>query len=384
MMSTPLAFIGTGEWYGVAPYPPCAYKNARVIVLDNYCTTRKEISTFGVDVYSPTKGWFQIYATARGGKPVSQTPRSEYGSFIITSGPAPRAGQVKVALSFDMTYKQVERYEGARAGANLPACWEGVHAHPASGCSQVLPESAARTFKAKYQDFMRNPPQRWYEFARYIIAQRRHPWPKPAGFQVTPDYLRGRAVDFARQAGLHLMQSHWNNVGNARGLFAPVSATSDGGFLVIGNKVATASDPPSGIPVVIRADTGGGIVWETSLRRLDFQDFEASSFVATPDGGVIAHVLSYKAAGAGAVNRLVKLDRSGAIAWDWVGRGNGNKDTPYASMLQLTQGRIHMTGHIYRAGSDIEYAWEGEVDAVTGTLIKDEVGTVDPYRRKRN
>lgn len=37
---------------------------------------------------------------------------------------------------------------------------------------------------------------------------------------------------------------------------------------------------------MIRADTGGGIVWETSLRRLDFQDFEASSFVATPNSNV--------------------------------------------------------------------------------------------------
>lgn len=102
----------------------------------------------------------------------------------------------------------------------------------------------------------------------------------------------------------------------------------------------------------------------------------------TPDGGVIAHVLSYKAPGSGPVARLVKLDKAGAIVWDWVGRGQGNKDTPNATTLQLTKDVIRMTGHIYLDKVDIEHAWTGEVDAATGKLLSDEVGAANPYKRK--
>lgn len=384
VMASPLAFIGTGEWTGVAPYPPCAYKNDRVIVLDNYCTTKKEISTFGVDVYSPTRGWFEIYATAKGKQPVSSTPRAEYGSFLITSGPVALPGQVKAELSFDMTYADVERYEGLRAGANLPACWEGVHAEPASGCSQGVPASVAAAFRASYQDFMRDPPPSWYAFARTIVGARRHPWPKPENFQVTPDYLRGRAVDFARQNGVHLMQSQWQEVGNTKGIFVTISATPDGGFFLLGNRVPVAGrGPDSGVPVVLRVDDRGDIVWETSLVHRDFFDFEASSLAPTPDGGVIAHVLSYKSAGVGATNRLVKLDGAGAIVWDWEGRGNGGPDTPFAVTLQLTRkGMVEMTGHVYLPGAKVEHAWTGRVDAKSGALVSDKVGKANPYGRK--
>ncbi len=384
VMASPLAFIGTGEWTGVTPYPPCAYRNDRVIVLDNYCTTRKEISTFGIDVYSPTRGWVEIYATAKDKRPVSKTPRSQYGSFIVTSGPVPAPGKVEMELTFDMTYQEVERYEGVRAGAGIPSCWQGVHAEPASGCNQEMPAGVGRAFRAEHEAFMKDPPELWYEFARHIIAQRRHPWPKPENFEGTPEYLSGRAIDWARQHGLQLMQFQWKNVGNRKGWFVPVSATPDDGFIVIGNQVVANGVPnTSGEPVVLRVDKASDVVWACSLLRSDFFDFEAASFVPTPDGGVIAHVLAYKGEGSGPTNRLVKIDSKGSIVWDWIGRGTGGANSPVAGTLQLTRkGVIHMTGHVYLDGGDVEYAWTGDVDATTGKLVTDKVGARNPYKRK--
>jgi hypothetical protein len=99
---------------------------------------------------------------------------------------------------------------------------------------------------------------------------------------------------------------------------------------------------------------------------------------ALVDGGVVLFVLEYVHPAWGAVTRLVKLDDAGATQWDWIGRGKGGADTPFADVLQHTAtGTIAINGHIYVKKGTPARDWRGEVDA-TGALIRDEIGGPDP------
>jgi hypothetical protein len=138
--------------------------------------------------------------------------------------------------------------------------------------------------------------------------------------------------------------------------------------------------PGKSSPLVIRLDPTGKRVWEANLRRKGFLDFEGGSAVATPDGGTVVFVLSFATEGAGASTRLVKLDRGGRITWDWVGRGKGGIDTPFATTLQLSPtGTFLMRGHIYLKKGEEPHAWTGEVDR-NGKLLRDETDEANPRR----
>lgn len=133
---------------------------------------------------------------------------------------------------------------------------------------------------------------------------------------------------------------------------------------------------------VIRINDRNEAVRETSLLRPGFYDFEATSAIGTPDGGLVIYIMCYTSNGSGPASRLVKIDQKGSVVWDWVGRGRGGTNTPLATTLQLTRnGKVQMKGHIYKPNADVEYAWTGEVDASTGKLLRDDEGGPDPYKR---
>src|SRR6184192_2805128 len=59
--SGPLTYVGTGEWHGLFHVYSCVYKNAKVFVVNIYCTRSKEKTAFGLFIYSPTRGYGYLY-----------------------------------------------------------------------------------------------------------------------------------------------------------------------------------------------------------------------------------------------------------------------------------------------------------------------------------
>ncbi len=368
IMASPLEFIGTGQWYGEAPFPPCAYKNDRVLVIDGYCTTNREITTFSILVFSKTKGYLKMYAyTQETKKPISKIRRQLYTDFYVTSQPPPAKGAIKQPLSFHMGYRELARYNGKRAGVyDLPSCWEGIRHDPKSGCNREMPSHYRPAFAKEHTLFVNNPPPLWYRFVKHMIAQRRHSWPKPKVFKATSAYWRGRAVDFRRQHGLSFHRFDGFEFRFGQKEFAPVIPMSDGSFILVANKTRRNGKDS---PYVIRVADSGRIVWQRNLYRKGFAGFEAARGTSLPDGGLIVLVLAYTNEARSPIMRLVRLNSRGRIKWDWIGPGRGGDRTPYATKLHLTgRNTVLLKGHVYIDQQKRD--WQSEVELGNGKNIK--------------
>jgi hypothetical protein len=163
-------------------------------------------------------------------------------------------------------------------------------------------------------------------------------------------------------------------VGNAEGYFAPVVANAKGEAFVVGTTSDLADGAPfeagRSQPYAIWADARGEVVWQRSLRSgKTFVDYEGGSAVATPDGGFIAFLLCYVNPSAGAASRLVKVERSGRVAWEWT--SPVGKDARFPESLRLLpSGTVLMKGHLGTSRTP----WTGKLDARTGRLLRDDVG----------
>jgi hypothetical protein len=221
---------------------------------------------------------------------------------------------------------------------------------------------------------------------KYLVS----PFYKPDGW---PDSAEGGVVTFAFDEGksrgvdpiarvspyvkrtrLQLYSHQMNRVGNDEGHFAPILALAKGESFVIGTKSDLEEDAPyqegKSHPYVIWVDAKGKALWQKSLRSgKTFVDYSGGSAVETPDGGVIAFLIGYIGGGAGGAARLVKLDRGGKVRWEWTSPVGAEARFPTTLQL-LPSGRVLMKGHV---GSG-RAPWEGELDAKTGRLMRDEVG----------
>jgi hypothetical protein len=172
-----------------------------------------------------------------------------------------------------------------------------------------------------------------------------------------------------------LYRYQMSQVGNTEGYFAPIVANDKGEAFVIGRTRDLPEDAPfeagESHPYAIWVDARGKVVWEKSLRGGKvFFDYEGGSAVATPDGAFIAFFLCYADPRTSPASRLVKVDRKGKVVWDWTSRIG--KDARFPEQLRLLpSGRVLMKGHV---GSS-QTPWVGELDARTGKLVRDEVGS---------
>lgn len=166
-LSGPWEHLGTGPWHGNYRVHACAYRNARVIVVNVYCAT-KEPKAFRLDVYSPTRGWARIYA--EGKAPISTLSRRDYFTFTAEAQPPPppAAGLPPVALA--MSFADLQRYDERRYQQFLPGCYGGVEIHRArGGCLGDLAPRAA-TWAERNTSFFEQPPDDWYRIVRELRA----------------------------------------------------------------------------------------------------------------------------------------------------------------------------------------------------------------------
>jgi hypothetical protein len=195
-----LEHIGTGVWPGIFQIPSCVYRNDRVIVVDVYCTL-KEINSFSIIVFHPTRGRVKVYAEARA--PISTLERHQYLQWKAQAADPPRADQVARPLRTTMTFAEIIKYEEEHYKADLPGCWidswsartfppdtpphvikSFEKTRAASGRGQCRRKTAAAeaAWTPMAAAFERDPPTEWYPLVKRLRdLARRHGKPDPRG-----------------------------------------------------------------------------------------------------------------------------------------------------------------------------------------------------------
>lgn len=167
-LSGPLEHVGTGRWPGVDRMYACAFRNARVLVVNVYCTLT-ETPAFAVQVYSPTRGRARIYAESRG--PVSEHSRKDYFTFTAESEPPPGPEARVAPLRLGMSFLDLHVYETERHRAFLPACYGGIEfSRERSGCLDALAPRKAE-WTAQNRSFFANANDDWYRLVRALRSQ---------------------------------------------------------------------------------------------------------------------------------------------------------------------------------------------------------------------
>jgi len=165
VLSGPLEYVGTGRWPGIDRSSSCAFRNARVLVVNAYCT-RTDAPAFRIDVYSPGRGRVRLYAEAKG--PISNRDRALYFSFVAATEPAPGADAPVGAVQLTMTFDQLRSYEQKRYDAYLPACFAGEqNERPVKGCLGPL-ASQTEPWAARNRDFLAHASGDWYRVIRMM------------------------------------------------------------------------------------------------------------------------------------------------------------------------------------------------------------------------
>jgi hypothetical protein len=158
--ASPLEFIGTGEWFGNASIHACAYRNARVIVVNEYCTAN-EMPALGLIVISPTRGRLKIYAEADAA--ISTLTRADYQTFNAEVQPPLQCEPATLEFS----YAELNAWEERRYNSHEGACW---YANAEESCSGgLLPQLEAWTESAK--PFISEPPASWYRLIKDLHAR---------------------------------------------------------------------------------------------------------------------------------------------------------------------------------------------------------------------
>jgi hypothetical protein len=158
LAASPLAFIGTGEWFGNASIHACAYRNDRVIVVNVYCT-RKETPALGLIVLSPARGRVRIYVEDDAA--ISTLKRKDYQTFRAEAQPPLDADPPRL----DFTYAELNAWEERRYHAGQGACWlESGY----GDCSDRLAVDASgrAAWSASTKTFLADPPESWYALTK--------------------------------------------------------------------------------------------------------------------------------------------------------------------------------------------------------------------------
>ena len=165
VLSGELQYLGTGRWPGIERLSACAFRNARVLAVNVYCTLT-ETHAFRIEVFSPQRGRVRIYAEANG--PLSAQNRASYFTFMAESGPPPGLETHIRPLALTMSYQDLRQYEQQRYEAYLPSCYAGEqHQKPSVGCLGPL-ASRQSQWAARNRTFLERPNADWYRLLRQM------------------------------------------------------------------------------------------------------------------------------------------------------------------------------------------------------------------------
>jgi len=167
-LATPLTYVDTGPWFGIFRIAACMYRNDRVLVVDVYCTS-KEMSSFRVDVFSPTRGRVTIYAEAKA--PISTLARADYFTFKAEVEPAANLPPLRL----DMPLARLRAADETRYHRTGPACWGGIEivypaTRPSGRCRGDL-EAKGAAWNDRNLPFLTEPNEAWYRLVKELRAR---------------------------------------------------------------------------------------------------------------------------------------------------------------------------------------------------------------------
>jgi len=167
VLSGELQYIGTGAWPGIERFRACAFRNQRVLVVNAYCSLYEQ-PAFRLEIYSPERGRVRIYAETRG--TVSSRLRKDYFTFMVEASPPPTAATRLPALSLQMPYEELRRYEQQRYEAYLPSCFSGEqNERPVGGCLGALAPRQGE-WEAENRAFLAQANNDWYLVVHQLRA----------------------------------------------------------------------------------------------------------------------------------------------------------------------------------------------------------------------
>jgi hypothetical protein len=189
------------------------------------------------------------------------------------------------------------------------------------------------------------------------------------------------SVDEARKAfysyKLGSYDYHEQFVGHA-GYGAPVITTSDGGAAFFGG----TGDSTGSFGLIVKIDKDRREEWKQAIRP-QFDEIETQSVVQDNSGDFFVFMLSYDSKKyRGGCERIVYLNKDGAIIWDKIISECGLVNNPTISYIRsLEDGRVALRGHVAtkkpRQGEDPKYYyWEGWIDK-TGKLTQKTGNVID-------
>jgi hypothetical protein len=162
-LSGPWQHVGTGRWPGINRMYACAFRNARVLVVNVYCGTT-DVRAFRVDVYSPTRGRVRIYAEASG--PIVTRLRQQYFTFMAESEPPPGPETHMAPLALTMSFAELRRYDEQRYRAYLPACFGGQEHQRAHGACVGALATRGSEWASQNRSFLDGANSDWYRVVR--------------------------------------------------------------------------------------------------------------------------------------------------------------------------------------------------------------------------
>jgi hypothetical protein len=168
VLSGPLTYVGTGEWFGLFRVYSCVYRNERVFVVNMYCTKTNEMKAFGLVVLSPTRGRAYLYGEAE--KPISTVRRPDYFTMKMDAEPVV-VDEKLPPLSMAFSFADLRKWDEARYNHYLPGCFAGIeNKRPQAGCMKDLDE-LKDSWPAAQKPFLDNPPAAWYQLISDMRAR---------------------------------------------------------------------------------------------------------------------------------------------------------------------------------------------------------------------
>lgn len=161
--SGPLEHVGTGEWFGLFHVYSCVYRNAKVYVVNIYCTKTREMKAFGLVVLSPTRGRAHLYAEAE--KPISTLRRSDYFTYRFEAE-LNIVDDKLPAVSLDFKYAQLREWDETRYKRYAAGCFAGVEIRrPVNGCMKQL-KDFEQSFPESHEAILADPPESYYKLVK--------------------------------------------------------------------------------------------------------------------------------------------------------------------------------------------------------------------------
>ena len=341
------------------------YRNERVFVVDESCSSPAEPTQLTVHVFSPARGRATLYAHSA--RKITAAKRADYTQFGAASAdlkPSP------ARLELTQTYEDVIAYETDGRG-QIPIFCTASITNPAGHCTKGATMTPGE-YAARVSSFVAEPPASWFALVRTLVEHRKvaHAAIKPA--QLPVPRLVAWAASFGRDLDVTVSEELLGRIGTAC-VSSAAALTEDGGVAIAG----TRSSGPNNMPAVARVDANGKVQWVKTFAKKGFVSHEGTSVLAA-GGALYVHTSGYRNLAQKTIARVFKLDARGNVSWEWDGnaRDNNKDKIPQVTRVNATsQGTLLLTGHIQLVPDGDVHGWTAELDT-KGKLVREEVGAV--------